>query len=113
MASVPPASTSSERPQAMAWAALCRACRPDPQFRCTVQAGTRGPQPRRIATIRARLASSGPGMMQPSTTSSSSSGGNGWRASRARPAATARSAARNGPGMPRALRKGVRQPSTK
>ncbi len=112
MASAPPASTSSERPVAMLVAAQSRACMPEAQLRCTVQAVTRGPQPRRRATMRPMLASSGPGITQPRMTSSSSSGAKGWRASNWRPAPTARSDARKGPGLPRTLRKGVRLPST-
>jgi len=112
MASVPPASTNSARPQAMSRAAASMACMPDPQFRCTVQAGTAFPHPRRSATRRAMLASSGPGTMQPRMTSSRSFGRKVWRARSAFPAATARSEARKGPGAPRALRKGVRAPST-
>src|SRR5690242_6814089 len=40
MASVPPASTKSWRPEAMSLAALSSACKPEAQFLCTVQAGT-------------------------------------------------------------------------
>ncbi len=89
------------------------ACRPEPQLRCTVQAGTASPQPTRNAATRAILASSGPGMTQPRMTSSSAWGAKDWRASRGLAAATAKSAAVNGPGPPWALRKGVRLPSTK
>jgi hypothetical protein len=58
------------------------------------------------------LASSAPGITHPVITSSSSSDSNGCRASSARPAAKARSDAENGPGLPHALIKGVRLPST-
>ena len=112
MASTPPASTRLERPLAIFWAALSMDCSPEAQLRCTVQAGTLSPQPRRRAATRPMLVSSGPGLTQPSMTSSNSVGANGWRASNGRPAATARSAAANRPGLPRALRDGVRLPST-
>jgi hypothetical protein len=44
-------------------------------------------------------------------TSSKASGGNGWRSSKGRPQATARSTGENGPGRPRARMNGVRLPS--
>ena len=84
---------------------------PEAQLRITVQPGTLSPQPRRSATTRPTLTSSGLGEAQPSMTSSSASGANGWRASRVLPAATARSPAENGPGRLRAFKNGVRAPS--
>ena len=112
MASTPPASTRSERPLAIFWAAESMDCIPEAQLRCTVQAGTRSPQPSRSAATRPMLASSSLGIMQPRMTSSKSVGAKGWRASSGCPAATARSDAENGPGFPRALMYGVRLPST-
>ena len=85
---------------------------PDAQLRITVHAGTFLPQPIRSAATRPMLTSSGEGAAQPRITSSTASGANGWRRSSARPAAVARSEAANGPGRLRALRNGVRAPST-
>jgi hypothetical protein len=50
-------------------------------------------------------------LTQPRMTMSKASGGNGWRSSSGRPHWTTRSTGVNGPGLPRALRKGVRLPS--
>ena len=50
MASVPPAKTISCRPQRISLRAESRACRPEPQLRCTVHAGTWLPQPNRKPT---------------------------------------------------------------
>jgi len=111
-ASTPPASTSSERPEWMLAIAESSACMPLAQLRMTVQPGTLLPQPRRSATMRPMLVSSGEGAAQPTMTSSRSSGENGWRSSRLRPAWVTRSDAANGPGPLRALRNGVRAPST-
>jgi hypothetical protein len=87
------------------------ACMPEAQLRITVQPGTLRPQPMRRAATRPMFTSSGEGEAQPRMTSSSSSAAKGWRTSRARPAAVARSPAEKGPGALRALRKGVRAPS--
>ena len=111
-ASTPPASTRFERPTRMLVIAESSACMPDAQLRITVQPGTLWPQPMRSATTRPMLTSSGDGLAQPRITSSSASGANGMRISSARPACTARSDAANGPGRLRALRNGVRAPST-
>jgi hypothetical protein len=61
--------------------------------------------------MRAGFISSAMTLTQPRMTWSNASGGNGWRSSRGRPHWTARSTGVNGPGLPRALRKGVRLPS--
>ena len=111
-ASVPPASTRLERPPRMLVSAESSACIPDAQLRITVQPGTFRPQPRRSATTRPILTSSGEGLAQPRITSSSCSGAKGMRLSSARPACVARSDAANGPGRLRAFRNGVRAPST-
>jgi len=83
---MPPANTRFERPDAIDIAALSSACMPEAQLRCTVYAGTRSPQPSRRATIRAILASSGPGMVDPKITSSNSVASNGMRNSSERAA---------------------------
>src|SRR3990167_2224777 len=85
---------------------------PDPQLRCTVQPGVRSPQPRRSPIILPILASFSLGMIHPMITSSRSLGANGWSINKFRPAHTAKSDAENGPGRPRAFKKGVRNPST-
>ena len=87
-------------------------CMPDAQLRITVQPGTFCPQPMRSAATRPMFTSSADGAAQPRITSSSSLGANGCRSSSARPASVARSEAANGPGLLRALRNGVRAPST-
>ena len=87
-------------------------CNPDAQFRCTVHAGTCLPQPNLSETTRAIFASSAVGIIQPRMTSSNSAGSNDCLASNCRPELTAKSEAVKGPGMPRALRNGVRLPST-
>ena len=110
-ASTPPASTSCERPELMLAMAESSACMPEAQLRITVQPGTLRPQPMRSAATRPMFTSSGEGEAQPRMTSSSCSAAKGWRTSRARPAAVARSPAENGPGALRALRNGVRAPS--
>ncbi len=73
-ASVPPASTSCERPVWMLAMAESRACMPDAQLRITVQPGTLLPQPRRRAITRPMLTSSAEGAAQPTMTSSRSVG---------------------------------------
>ena len=113
MASVPPASTSEERPATMFNAAVSSACRPEAQLRITVHAGTLSPQPSLSEITRPMLASSADGIAAPMITSSNALASNGWRRSSARPAFTARSLAVKGPGPSGlALRKGVRAPST-
>ena len=87
-------------------------CMPDAQLRITVQPGTFSPQPMRSAATRPMFTSSADGAAQPRITSSSCVGSNVWRSSSARPASVARSDAANGPGRLRALRNGVRLPST-
>ena len=111
-ASTPPASTSWLRPHWRLAIAESIACMPEAQLRITVQPGTWLPQPRRSATTRPMLTSSGEGLAQPRMTSSSWSGAKGWRISSALPAAVARSEAVKGPGAFFAFRKGVRAPST-
>jgi hypothetical protein len=84
---------------------------PEPQLIATVYAVIASPIPRRTAAMRAGLASSAMTLTQPRMTASNASGANGWRSSSGRPHATARSTGVNGPGRPRARRKGVRLPS--
>ncbi len=111
-ASTPPASTRLLRPARMFVIAASIACMPDAQLRMTVHAGTFSPQPMRSDATRPMFTSSGEGAAQPRMTSSIRVGSNGWRNSSARPASVARSDAANGPGRLRALRNGVRTPST-
>ena len=85
---------------------------PEPQLRCTVQPGTDSSMPSRSAATRPGLISSAIGLTQPMITSSKDSAPKGWRSSSGRPQATARSTGVNGPGRPRALMNGVREPST-
>ena len=110
-ASTPPASTSCERPARMLLTPESSACMPEAQLRITVQPGTFSPQPRRSAATRPMFTSSTEGAAQPRITSSSSCGANFCRASRVRPACTARSPAANGPGRFLDFRNGVRAPS--
>ena len=112
MASVPPASTSEERPATMLSAAVSSACNPEAQLRITVHAGTLSPQPSRSEITRPMLASSAEGIAAPTITSSNAVASNGWRRSSARPALTARSPPVKGPRPCCALRNGVRAPST-
>src|SRR5437667_12333097 len=88
------------------------ACMPEAQLRMTVHPGTLRPQPGRNRTKLQMFTSSGDGLEQPRMTSSRSVGEKGMRLSNARPACTARSEAEKGPGRLRALRNGVRAPST-
>ena len=111
-ASVPPVSTRSARPWAIARNPLSIDCSPEAQLRCTVQPGTSMPSPSRKPATRPGLTSSGCTLTQPSITSSKCRRSKGWRSSSGRPASTARSTGVNGPGLFCALMKGVRAPST-
>src|SRR5882724_11134859 len=85
---------------------------PEPQLICTVKATMSSPMPSLSAATRAGFISSAITLTQPRMTWSKVSGENGWRASSGRPHCTARSTGVNGPGPERALRNGVRLPST-
>src|SRR3990167_876571 len=112
IASVPPASTKLARPVAISFTAESSACMPEAQLRCTVHAGTLFPQAKRNAMMRAILASSSLGIIQPIMTSSISVGENAYCVSNDRPAVTAKSLAENGPRSVFAFNNGVRAPST-
>ena len=112
-ASAPPASTMSALPSSMVRKAVSIDCMPEPQLIWTVKAGTSSEMPSLRPATRAGFISSATTLTQPRMTRSIASGSNAWRISSGRPHWTARSTGVNGPGLPRALMKGVRAPSTR